>query len=197
MILEPLMSFGYVGILILVTAINLLPFASPSNLVLAGVIVYFTAMNPFAVALVVAAGATVAKLVHFRVAFVVGSRVKDSKFGKYSRLLRDWGALGAFVAAATPIPDDPIVIPLGLMRYSTVKFGAAYFFGKVTITLIGAYTARSATLALESLLGDNTTIIGSIILSILAVTIILKTDPSNLQACMSKFRALVHRTRKP
>ena len=67
------MSFGYVGILILVTAINLLPFASPSNLVLAGVIVYFTAMNPFAVALVVAAGATLAKLVHFRVAFAVGS----------------------------------------------------------------------------------------------------------------------------
>jgi hypothetical protein len=52
-------------------------------------------------------------------------------------------------------------------------------------------------LALESLLGDNTTIIGSIILSILAVTIILRTDPSNLQAYISKFGALVHRTRKP
>jgi len=83
------------------------------------------------------------------------------------------------------------------MRYSTVKLGAAHFLGKATITLIGAYTAKSATLALESLFGDNATIIGSIILSILAVTIILRTDPSNLQAYISKFRALVHRTRKP
>jgi len=191
------MFFGYAGILILATAINLLPFASPSNLVLAGVIVYFTALNPFAVALLVAAGATAAKLVHFRVASAVGSRVDDSKFGKYSRLLRDWGALGAFVAAATPIPDDPIVIPIGLMRYSTVKFGAAYFLGKVSITLIGAYTADNAVLALKSLLGDNTTITGSIILSILAVTIILKTDPSNLQAYISKLRTSVHKIRKP
>ena len=190
------MSIGYVGILILATAINLLPFASPSNLVLAGVIAYFTAMSPFAVALLVAAGATAAKLVHFRVASAVGSRVDDSKLGKYGRLLRDWGALGVFVAAATPIPDDPIVIPLGLMRYSTVKFAAAYFLGKVIITLIGAYTAKSATLALESLLGGSTMIVGSIILSILAVTIVLKTDPSNLQAYISKFRALVRRTRK-
>jgi membrane protein DedA with SNARE-associated domain len=194
MILETLMSLGYIGILALVIAINLLPFASPSNLVLAGVIVYFTGMNPLAVALLVAAGATVAKLVHFRVAAAVGSRVDESKFGKYGKLLRNWGALGAFVAAATPIPDDPIVIPLGLMKYNIVKFGVSYFLGKLTITLIGAYTARSASLALANLLGDNTAIIGSIVLSILVVTVLMKTDPSNLRSYVSKLLARFRRT---
>jgi membrane protein DedA with SNARE-associated domain len=187
--MEFLTSYGYLGILILVTAINLLPFASPSNLILAGAIVYFTAMNPIAIALLVAIGATSAKLIHFYVAATLGKRVNYSndKMSKYSKILGQWGALGAFIAAATPIPDDPVVIPLGLMRYSSLKFAVSYFFGKLMITLLGAYGVKVASIGLDTLFGNSASIVGSIILSILAVTILLKTDPSRIRGYISRF----------
>jgi membrane protein DedA with SNARE-associated domain len=46
------------------------------------------------------------------------------------KLLSKYGAIGAFLAALTPIPDDLIYIPLGLAKYSAKKFAIATFLGK-------------------------------------------------------------------
>lgn len=197
MTIEFLTSYGYLGILLLVIAINLLPFASPSNLVLAGAIVYFTAMNPAAIAFLVAIGATSAKLIHFYIAAILGKRINYSndKMGKYSKMLGQWGALGAFIAAATPIPDDPVVIPLGLMRYDSLKFAVSYFLGKLTITLLGAYGAKVAAVRLEMLFGNSVSIVGSVILSILAITILLKMDPSQIRKYVSRLSGRLNKRR--
>jgi membrane protein DedA with SNARE-associated domain len=185
-----LMSYGYLGILLLVLAINLIPFASPSNLVLAGAVAYFTTINPIAVALIVAIAATLAKLVHYSIAALFGKRMNHSKgkLSKYSQMIGKWGVLGAFIAAATPIPDDPIVIPLGLMRYDFWKFAISYFLGKMTITLLGAYGARAAAINFETLFGNSTAIIASAIVSAVIVSILFKMDPSQIRMYMSKLR---------
>jgi membrane protein DedA with SNARE-associated domain len=190
LIIEELASYGYLGILLLILAINLLPFASPSNLVLAGAVVYFTSMNPVAIAFIVAVGATLGKLVHFYIAAALGKRVNhsDGKLSNYSRILGEWGALGAFIAAVTPIPDDPVVIPLGLMRYNSLRFTACYFLGKLTITLLGAYGAKVAAVRLDTLFGTSNSIVASLILSVLAITVLLKTDPSKVREYMSRLR---------
>jgi membrane protein DedA with SNARE-associated domain len=49
------------------------------------------------------------------------------------RLVSKYGWPGAFVAAATPIPDDIVYIPLGLAKYSPWKFATATFAGKVVM----------------------------------------------------------------
>lgn len=38
--------------------------------------------------------------------------------------------MGAFLAALTPIPDDLVYIPLGLAKYSALKFASAVILGK-------------------------------------------------------------------
>ena len=53
--------------------------------------------------------------------------------------VRNVGFSVAFIAAASPIPDEPIVIPLGLMKYNPAKFFTAYFLGKLTIAVAGAF----------------------------------------------------------
>jgi len=191
--IEFVTSYGYLGILLLVVAINLIPFASPSNLVLAGAIVYFTSMNPAIIAALVAVGATLGKLVHFCLASLLGKHISPTgRLGKYGRVVGRWGTLGAFVAAATPIPDDPVVIPLGLMRFDTAKFLVAYFFGKLAITFVGAYGVKVVEVELETLLGNQASIAGSVILSILAVTILIKADPSKIKRGISRLRARLH-----
>jgi membrane protein DedA with SNARE-associated domain len=49
------------------------------------------------------------------------------------RLVSRYGWPGAFIAAATPIPDDIVYIPLGLAKYSPWKFASATFAGKVVM----------------------------------------------------------------
>jgi membrane protein DedA with SNARE-associated domain len=46
------------------------------------------------------------------------------------RLLSRYGWIGVFIAATTPIPDDIVYIPLGLAKYSPLKFASALFAGK-------------------------------------------------------------------
>jgi len=97
--------------------------------------------NPLLVGLIVAISATTAKLIHF---FVVrGSRVVLSEERLQSldaekQRVEKWGALALFIAAASPVPDDPLIVYVGLTKYNTLKFTVSYFIGKVVVTIAGA-----------------------------------------------------------
>ncbi|MEM2922580.1 MAG: VTT domain-containing protein [Candidatus Bathyarchaeia archaeon] len=196
---EALMSFGYIGVFILLLAVNLIPFASPSNLVLAGAVVHFTSMNPALAAVLVAVSATFAKLAHFYLAALLGRRFdcRNSRLGRYGEIVGRWGALGAFLAAASPVPDDPVVIPLGLMRTDVMRFSAAYFAGKLIVTALGAYGMKAVELRLETLIGGSASIIGSVVLSVLLITILLRTDPRHIRRLTDRLRSRRSRVRSP
>ena len=60
---------------------------------------------------------------------MLSSKIKG-KMIPLQRLLGRYGAIGAFIAAVSPIPDDIVYIPLGLAKYSPWKFAIATFLGK-------------------------------------------------------------------
>ncbi len=133
---------GYFGLLVICFIINMIPFLSPSNMVLAGAaMLLLPGYNPILVGFIVAIAATTAKLIHF---FVVrGSRVVLSEERLQSldaekQRVEKWGALALFIAAASPVPDDPLIVYVGLTKYNTVKFTVSYFIGKVAVTIAGA-----------------------------------------------------------
>jgi len=76
-------------------------------------------------ALVSAVSATAAKQIIFYVSFK-GRKIISEKTRKrmrpFQRLVKKYGAAAAFVAAATPMPDDIIFVPLGLAKYNPKKF---------------------------------------------------------------------------
>ena len=49
-----------------------------------------------------------------------------------------WGGLALFIAAASPVPDDPLIIYAGFTKYNAIKFVLSYFLGKVAVTIPGA-----------------------------------------------------------
>jgi membrane protein YqaA with SNARE-associated domain len=55
---------------------------------------------------------------------------RQKRLNTDAQKVRRWAFLLLFAAAATPIPDEPIIIPLGLMKYSPTKFFVSYFLGK-------------------------------------------------------------------
>lgn len=134
---------GYLGLFIICFAINMIPFLSPSNMVLAGAAALLVPeLGWIQIGLIVAITATLAKFIHYIV--VRGSRVVLSQerlemLESEKNRVEKWGALALFIAAASPVPDDPLIVYVGLTKYSTVKFLASYFIGKVVITLAGAF----------------------------------------------------------
>jgi len=138
---------GYFGLFIICFIINMIPFLSPSNMVLAGAaMLLLPGFNPILVGVIVAIAATSAKLIHF---FVVrGSRLVLSEERLQSldaekTRVEKWGALAVFIAAASPVPDDPLIVYVGLTKYNTVKFTISYFIGKVAVTIAGALIGYS------------------------------------------------------
>lgn len=146
---------GYFGLLIICFIINMIPFLSPSNMVLAGAAtLLLPEFNPILVGVIVAISATSAKLIHFLI--VRGSRVVLSEerlqsLDSEKNRVEKWGALALFIAAASPVPDDPLIIYVGLTKYSTVKFTISYFIGKVAVTILGALIGYSVGEYFESL----------------------------------------------
>jgi len=153
--ISDMISQGYFGLLIICFIINMIPFLSPSNMVLAGAaMLLLPSFNPFIVGIVVAISATAAKLIHFYV--VRGSRAVLSEkrlvsLDSEKQRVEKWGAIALFIAAASPVPDDPLIVYVGFVRYNPAKFLVSYFVGKVTVTILGALIGYSVGSYFESM----------------------------------------------
>ncbi|RDE15865.1 MAG: hypothetical protein C4K49_05310 [Candidatus Thorarchaeota archaeon] len=143
LILQDLIQQGYPGLLLACFVINMIPFLSPSNMVLAGLAALLVpTMYWVPIGFVVAISATLAKAIHYGV--VRSSRMAMSdehlrSLDQEKARVEKWGALALFIAAASPIPDDPLIVYVGLTRYNPLKFIVSYFIGKLTVTLAGAF----------------------------------------------------------
>jgi len=169
-----LIAQGHLGLFIACLAINLIPFISPSNMVLAGIAALLLPyMSWLEIGIIVALSATLSKLILYY--GVRGSRVAmtESMLEKieYERERVDrWGAIALILSAGSPVPDDPIVIYTGLTRYNVAKFVVAYYLGKVAVTLAGAFLGYTVGALFESI----PLVIASIALTAILTGIIFK-----------------------
>ena len=94
-------------------------------------------LDPTLIAFFSAIGAVAGKMIIFCGSYY-GRKIIFNDYTKkrtvpLQKLLRRYGWIGAFIAAATPIPDDIVYIPLGLARYNPLKFASALFAGKFVL----------------------------------------------------------------
>ena len=163
--------------------LNLIPFAGPSNLFIASTaalsIVNADPATLVAVGFLVALGSASAKSIHYMVTFFVSKHLSEKRRQRLDAealKVKRWAFLLLYAAAATPIPDEPIVIPLGLMKYSLPKFFTAFFLGKLSITVLGAFLGSWTKSAFSEWLSTDTMIIVSVVLTIIVTIIVLKVD---------------------
>jgi len=139
---------------------DIFPFASDDGYLILALVNFFGSLIPFVplpgflllatmsvgdqydlhvLALLSAITATVAKQIIFFVSFS-GRKIMNEKTRKrmrpFERLVKKYGAAAAFVAAATPIPDDIIFVPLGLAKYNPKRFFIATLTGKIVLSYI-------------------------------------------------------------
>jgi membrane protein DedA with SNARE-associated domain len=126
-------DFGYLGILLISFLGSIIVFVPIPYFPVLITAAFNDNLDPTLISLSSAIGAVIAKLVIFYASYygrnMLSSKIKG-KMLPLQRLLGRYGAIGAFVAAISPIPDDIVYIPLGLAKYNPWKFAIATFLGK-------------------------------------------------------------------
>lgn len=179
--------FEFVIAFLIAFGANMIPFAGPSNLLIPSwfpfILVNADATTLILVGFLVALAAAFAKGIYYMGTFFVSKHLSEKRQARLdadAAKVKRWAFPLLFLAAATPIPDEPVVIPLGLMKYSPPKFFAAYFFGKLVITVPGAFLANRAASYFSEWLSPELMIVISIVLTVVITIILLKVDLGKL-----------------
>jgi len=149
---------GYIGLALVSFIGSLIPFVPVPSFILLATMSVGEQFDLHILALVSAFTATIAKQIIFYASYG-GRRMISEKTKKrmrpFQKLVKRYGGAAAFVAAATPIPDDMVYIPLGLAKYNPKRFFVATLSGKIVlcyiIVLISHFTGLSI---LEPVLED-------------------------------------------
>jgi len=141
---------GYLGLTIVSFFGSLIPFVPIPSFVLVATMAAGEQFDIHVLVLIAALTSTAAKQIIFYVSYggrkIISEKTKK-RMKPFQKLVKRYGGSAAFVAAATPIPDDLVYIPLGLAKYNPKRFFVATLLGKFVlyyvIVLISHYMGLS------------------------------------------------------
>ena len=141
---------GYLGLTIGRFFGSLIPFVPIPSFVLVATMAVGEQFDIHVLVLIAAVTSTAAKQIIFYASYG-GRKIISEKTKKrmlpFQKLVKRYGGSAAFIAAATPIPDDLVYIPLGLAKYNPKRFFVATLLGKFVlyyvIVLISHYMGLS------------------------------------------------------
>lgn len=103
--------------------------------------------------------------------YLLGFGGRKAIIGRYKknvdfliRVFKKFGAVAIFIFALTPLPDDLIFIPLGVMRYNPFKAILPALAGKFLMNLIIAYGGRYSIEFIEDVFGVGNELIISLLI---------------------------------
>ena len=180
-------EIGYLWLGLLSFFGSLVPFVPVPSFILLATMSVGDTFNLHILAILSAVLAAGAKLIIFYVSYR-SRRIMDQKtlqrIKPFQRLIKRYGAAAAFVAAATPIPDDMVYVPLGLAKYNPARFFLATLSGKLVLHYIIVAVAHYLGLSviepyLENVTDASVVYVGMIIFGIslaAVVFVVLRLD---------------------
>jgi len=158
---------------------SLIPFVPIPSFILLVTMAVGDQFNIHVLALLSAVTAAGAKQIIFYASYsgrrILGEETKR-RMKPFQRLVKRYGGAAAFLAAATPIPDDLVYIPLGLAKYNPKRFFVATLTGKIVLSYVIVLGSHFFGDALEPFLEqveDPTAIYAGIVVFAVALTVII------------------------
>jgi len=172
-------QLGYPGVF-LISLIGAVSIVYPIPYAL--VIVWMGAiLNPFFVAISAGLGSAIGELFGYTLGYygrAIISKERQRKMDYMLKVFNRYGPLAIFIFALTPLPDDLLFIPLGILRYKLLKVFIPCLLGKISMSFILAYGGQIFTNIIAILFGGNgwlTAVVTSVLL-ILIMIAMLKID---------------------
>jgi len=172
-------QYSYLGVF-LVSLIGALSVVFPIPYT---IIIYLLgrSLDPYIIAIAGGLGSALGELSGYILGYygrAVVSEERKRKMDFMLRIFNRYGAAAIFVFALTPLPDDLLFIPLGIMRYKFVKAFIPTILGKTLMCFTLAMGGRLSVTIIEGFLGEGGWVeaIITTVLLILVIVIILKVD---------------------
>ena len=106
-----------------------------------------------------------------------GRKVISEKYKKKMdflvKVFNKYGAITVFLFALTPLPDDLLFIPMGVMRYSIIKAFIPALIGKFCMNLIVAYSGRFSIQIIRDIFGVESDWVSATIGMVIAIILLI------------------------
>jgi membrane protein DedA with SNARE-associated domain len=175
-------QYGYLGIFVVsfIGAASVV-FPIPYTLVIfyLGTLSFF---NPLLIAVSGGAGSALGEFFGYFLGYYGRAALSEERQRKLSYVVKvfsRYGAIAIFIFALTPLPDDLLFIPLGIMRYPFLKAFIPSLAGKILMCLILAYGGRLSVDIIERFVGEEGGYLGiifSTVLLIVVLVLLIKID---------------------
>jgi len=161
---------GYPGVFLLSVIGSAIPFLPLPYLFV--VVVLSGILDPLFLGLVSGLGGAIGKITSYllgRLGYRFLGEERRRSMDALNRLIGKYGAIGVFIFALTPLPDDIYYIPIGMTRYSFAKFMLFSSAGKILLAILVAFLGRTYMEVLDILLNGGA---GASIISIAVLVVI-------------------------
>jgi len=140
-----------------------------------------TNLNPFVLGLVSGLGATLGELMSYWVGLASRKALNPQQLNRLEivkRLVVKYGSLVIVLFAVTPLPDDLLLIPLGIIGYDFRKLAFSIWTGKTILALTLAYAGYYGMEYLSELFESSgwTSVLISFILLAVIIFLLLRID---------------------
>jgi len=174
------LQFGYFGVFLisLIGAVSVI-FPLPYTLV---IYLLGSFLNPFLVAVSGGLGSAVGEFSGYVLGYygrAVLSEERRRKMDYMMKVFQRHGFAAIFLFALTPLPDDLLFIPLGIMRYRFVKVFIPALLGKMLMCFILAYSGYLSIGVIKAIFGGEGGWLGVVVTSavlVIVIVVILKID---------------------
>ena len=172
-------QFGYLGVFIIsfigsVSVVFPVPYT---------IVIFFlgSSLNPFFVAVSGGLGSALGEFSGYALGYYGRTVVSEERRRKMDYMVKvfdRYGSAAIFIFALTPLPDDLLFIPLGVMRYPFWKAFIPALLGKTLMTFILAYGGQQSIDLIRRLLGGSgdLVIVVTLVLLIGIIVAMIKID---------------------
>jgi uncharacterized membrane protein YdjX (TVP38/TMEM64 family) len=132
-------------------------------------------LNPLLLGLISGVGSTIGEFSAYMVGRG-GRRIIEGRYGQRLEsaklLVQRYGMVAIFLFALLPLPDDLILIPLGMLRYDLRKAITAAFIGKTLMCVIIAYAGHLSFEFVRDLFASSGILGGVVSVILLAILLV-------------------------
>jgi len=133
-------------------------------------------MDPFLLMITGGLGSAIGELSGYVLGYYGRKIISQERLRKMSYLIKAFGRylpIVIFLFAFTPLPDDLLFIPLGILRYKLYKAFIPSLLGKLVMCYTLAYLGKIGADVILLIFGEEGSWIGSVILFILLIIVLI------------------------
>jgi membrane protein YqaA with SNARE-associated domain len=172
------LQYGYFGVFLISLLGAMSIFVPIPYTVVIFILGGLSSFEPLWIAVAAGAGAAIGEFSGYLLG-MGGRRIISGKYKKrmdfLTKLFKKYGPIAIFVFALTPLPDDLLFIPLGVMRYSLLRAFVPAILGKFFSNLIIAYSGRLSLEIVKNIFGlegEGTSLLVGTIIGIVLLVIV-------------------------